>query len=268
MGSGGCLTCRPPFPRGFVPARRTISSTSPAAGTRLWPAACADVSTIPADRGTALGAFAPLHRWAPDPMGCAYARPADVVSLLAFPADLPPLYFLLRDRPADPRCSPCADSYSIDAHLRESESKPLRRSILPLRMIQVFITVMHLFSFIGISNSGRLTGRIFELFHRGETLRGSLTPAVLSVVSYRALALMTLTIEGFLAFRFWVPMLRPFALLVGSLLRFGIDLMMSVTTFSYRMLARLCGLHRFGGRKHRRALRWKPSTVSAQNACG
>ena len=104
-------------------------------------------------------------------------------------------------------------------------------------MIQVFITVMHLFSFIGISNSGRLTGRIFELFHRGETLRGSLTPAVLSVVSYRALALMTLTIEGFLAFRFWVPMLRPFALLVGSLLRFRIDLLMSVTTFNYRMLA-------------------------------
>jgi predicted DCC family thiol-disulfide oxidoreductase YuxK len=132
--------------------------------------------------------------------------------------------------------SHCGDRYSVDSLLRgPAAARPLRM-ILPLRLIQVLMTVLYLFTCINKLNPGYLSGRIIFLFHEAGSIEGVFYQPVLDLIGYRGLGVFTVMMEGFVPLAIWFPRLRLLAIGVGVVLHLSIDMMMSQRTFSYQMM--------------------------------
>jgi len=138
--------------------------------------------------------------------------------------------------------SRCNDHYSIDSLIYKKENK--KGKILPIRLLQVFISIVYSFSFIQKLNYSWLSGDIILLFLKERSIRGDFTEFMNSILSgpyleyfWRSLGPFTLFAEGLLAFGLWFPRLRRFTILVGIMLHIGIDLTIGVATFSLQMMA-------------------------------
>lgn len=132
--------------------------------------------------------------------------------------------------------SPCGEHYSLDALLRRRRPPHPLRPILPLRLVQVLMTVLYAFTFVSKLNHGYLSGRIMFLFHEAGSIEGPFYGPVLELLGYRGLAWFTLAAEGLVPLAIWFPRLRLPAICTGAMLHLGIDLMMSQRTFSYQMM--------------------------------
>ncbi len=133
--------------------------------------------------------------------------------------------------------SPCADHFSVDAWLLRTRGRepPRTRLILPKRLLQITVSLLYGFSFLSKLNAGWSTGIVLFAFAVDGSVRGTVAPLVLAVLSFRTLSRFTMLAEGFLSFGLWVPKLRKPAIAVGVLLHLGIDLLMAVRTFSFQM---------------------------------
>lgn len=141
--------------------------------------------------------------------------------------------------------SNCSDHYSIDAFIHKK--KGVKRKILPIRLIQVFISIVYFFSFIQKINYPWFSGDIIILYLNQGSIKGDFVNLVNSVFSteflsplkiyfWRSLGVFTLFSESLLAFGLWIPRIRRFTILIGLLLHLGIDLTMGVATFSMQMM--------------------------------
>lgn len=138
--------------------------------------------------------------------------------------------------------STCNDRYSLDSMI--FGIGPDKRKILPIRLIQVFVSIVYTFSFIQKLNYPWISGDIVILFLTQQTISGDFTEFINSLLSkpynlyfWKALGPFTVFGEGLLAFGLWVPRLRRFTILVGVLLHTGIDITIGVSTFSFQMMA-------------------------------
>lgn len=140
------------------------------------------------------------------------------------------------------------DHFSVASYLRGKRVERPLRMILPIRMLQVSVCIIYLFSFLGKLNPGWITGDIMLVFRHQYSVQGDFRellnwffafPAMAGFedISYRSLAWFTLFVEGLLVFGFWIPRLMRFSILMGIVLHLGIDLTMSVATFSFQMFA-------------------------------
>jgi len=139
--------------------------------------------------------------------------------------------------------STCNQYYSIDSLIFKKDRK--KRKILPIRLVQVFLTIVYGFSFIQKLNYPWISGDIMLMFLDQGSIKGNFHDIVISVLPggliselfWRSLGPFTLFAEGLLTFGLWIPRLRRFTLLIGVLLHTGIDLTMAVSSFSFQMMA-------------------------------
>ena len=138
--------------------------------------------------------------------------------------------------------SRCNDHYSIDSLIYKKENK--KGKILPIRLLQVLITIVYTFSFIQKLNYPWLSGDIVLVYLEEHTIRGDFPEFINSTLRmpfldyfWRSLGPFTLFAEGLLAFGLWFPRLRRFTILIGIMLHLGIDLTLGVATFSFQLMA-------------------------------
>jgi len=138
--------------------------------------------------------------------------------------------------------SRCNDHYSIDSLIFKKNYK--KGKILPIRLLQLLITIVYFFSFIQKFNFPWISGDIVLLYISQHTIRGDFTDFTNSVLKmpfweyfWRSLGPFTVFAEGLLAFGLWIPRLRRFTILTGIILHTSIDLTIGVATFSLQMMA-------------------------------
>ena len=130
---------------------------------------------------------------------------------------------------------PSGRTFSLDAQLRPSVLPEPPRSILPLRLLQVLVCTIYLFTFLWKLNAGWFSGHIMTLFVETGTVQGPFGPW-LQKLGNQTLSLGTLAIEGFLPLGLLFRRTRRVAILAGLLLHLSIDATMRVNTFSYQMV--------------------------------
>lgn len=133
--------------------------------------------------------------------------------------------------------SDCGQFYSLDSLLKAKKADRSDKSILPIRQLQVFVTLLYLFSLLAKLNQGWFSGLVLESMSLIGAIKGIFAPTIFSIVSFQVASWFTILSEFFLVFGLWFSSLRPFALLVGLFLHIGIDATMGVATFSYQMFA-------------------------------
>jgi predicted DCC family thiol-disulfide oxidoreductase YuxK len=135
--------------------------------------------------------------------------------------------------------SPAGDHYGLDAYLAgRARPRPLRM-VLPVRLIQVLLPLVYLFSGLQKLTPGWTSGEYVRLLGQGGWFQGPVSAAMLAVASPRALGLLTIATELLLAVGLCVPRLRRAALWVAVAFHLTIDLTMEVRGYSWAMLALL-----------------------------
>lgn len=130
---------------------------------------------------------------------------------------------------------PSGRTFSLDAQLRQSQLPEPLASILPLRLLQVLVCAIYLFTFLWKLNAGWFGGHIMTLFVETGTVQGPFAPW-LQQLGNQTLSLGTLAMEGFLPLGLLFRPTRRVAMLAGLMLHLSIDATMRVNTFSYQMV--------------------------------
>ncbi len=131
----------------------------------------------------------------------------------------------------------CWQYYSLDSYLFKKKAANKRYPILPIRLLQVFISIIYFFSLLAKLNSAWFQGEVLESMHYIGSIKGIFSPIIFKYVSFRALSLFTIFAEAFLIFGLWHKKTRFLAMLIGFMFHIGIDATMGVATFSYQILA-------------------------------
>lgn len=129
----------------------------------------------------------------------------------------------------------CDEHWSVPAWRRPGPRPP--RTILPLRMIQVWTTWIYVSASLGKTSGEWLGGSVLAAAVEDRHTDGPIAAAVLAVVPPAAIAPLIWALQAFIPVGLWIPRLRPYALAAGLLLHLGIDAMMHVESFSLQMLA-------------------------------
>ncbi len=130
---------------------------------------------------------------------------------------------------------PLGDHYSLD-RLR-SKTAPPKRTMLSVRMLQVFVAWIYLATFAGKFNPGWFQGTVMQLVVESGMTKGPFAGAIVGTIGIKFLSWYTLFAEGFLGVGIWFSRTRKWAIFFAVTLHLGIDAMMNVTTFSYQMWA-------------------------------
>lgn len=125
-----------------------------------------------------------------------------------------------------------SDYSSVDRRLFQPQT---RRSVTPLRLLQVFVVTVYVSTFLGKLNTGWLDGSMMRLLHDRGHMTGPYFEPIYQLLGPVILCHFTLLAEGTLALGLVWRKTRPLAMLLGVALHTGIDLMMPVTTFGYQM---------------------------------
>lgn len=141
--------------------------------------------------------------------------------------------------------SPCSDRFSVDAALSLRGRRSTVRSVLPVRMLQVMVSAVYLFSFKAKLNSSWTTGYLFEFTytHLGGAdmaVNRWLYDAHVLPLLWLASSWGTLVVELFLVFGFWRRRFLPYAIAAGVVMHAVIDLSLDVGSFSSTMIALYC----------------------------
>lgn len=132
-------------------------------------------------------------------------------------------------------CSNCWQYYSLDAYLFREKIDRCKLTIFPIRQLQVFVSLLYLFSWIAKLNHGWFSGEILESMHYVHTIKGVFAKFFFSFIPYKAATGFTLFAEGFLIFALWFKQTRLLAIFVGVIFHLSLDATMGVATFSYQM---------------------------------
>lgn len=133
--------------------------------------------------------------------------------------------------------SGCADHFGVGAYVKGDQGGRPLRPILPLRLLQVLVTFVYLFSAIGKTNGGWGGGLVLSSLDAIGQLEGPFKRIILAVVPLLALSIATVVIEWVLVVGLWMPNWRRHVIAAGVLLHLGIDAIMYVDTFGYQMMA-------------------------------
>ncbi|HEY7530871.1 MAG TPA: HTTM domain-containing protein, partial [Gemmatimonadota bacterium] len=135
--------------------------------------------------------------------------------------------------------APAGDHYGLDAYVRGRSRPRPDRMVLPVRLVQVLLPIVYLFSGLHKLTPGWITGDFPGLLEEQGWFQGPVAGVMVAVLSPRALGLFTIATELFLAAAFCVPRLRRTALWVAVAFHLGIELTMEVRGYSWGMLALL-----------------------------
>ena len=148
--------------------------------------------------------------------------------------------------------SRCYDHYSLDRFIKRKREKtnfvePKERCVLPLRLVQVFLSIIYFFSFIQKLHPHWITGDITLLFYQQGSVSGYFSDFLdfifhkynlieFSHSFWKFLGTFTVFAEGFLSFGLWILRFRRFAIFIGMILHLGIGFTVSIETFSLQMI--------------------------------
>jgi hypothetical protein len=137
--------------------------------------------------------------------------------------------------------TPCTDALSLDARIKRRLARPppAERSVLPVRLLQVWVCAIYTFATLAKVNESWWGGRFFEMVV--DERRVHMSPQFLSIAGAHAvhvvLGVCTLLLEGLLSFGLLVPRTRRIALLLGVLFHVTLELTTDVGAYSYTMFA-------------------------------
>ena len=132
---------------------------------------------------------------------------------------------------------PCGRHFSLDALLTDPRRQYRSTSRLPLRLLQVLVISIYLATFVWKCNGVWLNGEILEILRASGSLRGPLADNPLPLIGDQICSLLAWAMEGLIPLGLLFRRTRQCALGAGVLLHLGIDLSVSVGTFSYQILA-------------------------------
>jgi hypothetical protein len=151
--------------------------------------------------------------------------------------------------------SPCGATHGLDAVARRwwrrfragtsttSTTTTTTTWVLPLRLLQLQLGVVYLFSTLSKLNDGWSTGHLLRSATEQTEAKlvefglAWLAPLVTWTPWYVVAAWLTVVLEGFLAVGFFVPRWRPYAFFIGVVLHLSIDLALDVGAYSLVMFA-------------------------------
>ncbi len=140
---------------------------------------------------------------------------------------------------------PCGDRCSVDALLRRRRGRALirTRSIFPLRLVQVQVAVIYLFSVLAKLNDGWASGHLLARGIDDGVARavglglGSFEPLIRFRPLYAVASWATVAVEAFLIVGLLWPRTRGAALFAGVCLHAVIDVSVDVGSYSLTMFA-------------------------------
>jgi hypothetical protein len=142
--------------------------------------------------------------------------------------------------------APCGDRFSLDARLLAriwGPRPPRPRMVFWLRLVQMQLSIVYLFSTLVKLNEGWGTGHLLgNGMHRSadrfvDAGFGLLVPLVTFRPMYAVASWITVVVEAFLVFGFWFPRTRTWALFLGVCLHTAIDIGVDVGSYSLTMFA-------------------------------
>lgn len=131
--------------------------------------------------------------------------------------------------------SPCADYYSLDKFI--FGTKPKQRLAVPVRLLQILVTAIFLFSAVTKLNADWLSGVIFQILYERNFMFGPIAPLL---KQYQPWGIMAPFIVGSwiaIGIGLWLPRFRLAAFLLLIVTMLGMDTTMTINTYGYQMIA-------------------------------
>ena len=132
---------------------------------------------------------------------------------------------------------PCGRHFSLDALLTDPRRQSRATSGLPLRLLQGLVISIYLATFVWKCNGVWWSGEILEILRSSGSLRGPLADHPAPFIGDQVCSQVAWALEGLIPIGLLFRRTRQCALGAGVLLHLGIDLSISVGTFSYQLLA-------------------------------
>ena len=132
---------------------------------------------------------------------------------------------------------PCGRHFSLDTLLTDPRRQSRLTSGLPLRLLQGLVISIYLATFVWKSNGVWWSGEILEILRASGSLRGPLADNAAPLIGDPLCSRMAWAMAGLIPIGLLFRRTRQCALGAGVLLHLGIDLSISIGTFSYQMLA-------------------------------
>jgi hypothetical protein len=131
--------------------------------------------------------------------------------------------------------SVCYEHYSFDAWVTPTREIP-HRIILPLRLLQVQLTVLYVGTFVNKLNEGWFSGAVIRSLYDAGSIHGPLGDWLMAFLGSQVLSLVLVACMGTIALTLWSRRYKRVALYLGVLLHLGIDATMNVGAYSYIVL--------------------------------
>lgn len=143
--------------------------------------------------------------------------------------------------------SSSGNHYSLDAYFKTKKQE--NKVVLPIRLIQVLVTILYVFSAINKLNPGWFNGHVLEALYLNGVMSGPVTTVVLSFISFKILSFATIIVQIFLPIGLWIKKIRYFVIIIGILFHLSTLAMMGVTNFSLLMIVLLLSFIEFDDEK-------------------
>ena len=131
--------------------------------------------------------------------------------------------------------SHCGKRISADAFLFPQKNRT-RVSGLAVRMIQVLVTIIYLFSFVSKLSPAWFSGEVVQIYLGTGRIGGAVAEFLVDVFPVWLLSNSAIFIEGLLTVGLWIPRVRLVVIFIGILFHIGIYATMPVSTYSFQMI--------------------------------
>lgn len=134
--------------------------------------------------------------------------------------------------------SNCGQYYSIDQIWNNyRQQTPKTAFVAPAWMLKFLISVIYFFTASSKLQAGWWNGQALNLYMSGKIAQNSIVAPILEVFPSSLMGILVIASMYFVSVAIWFPKWRVAAILVGIGIHVGIDLTLSVETYSYQMWA-------------------------------
>ena len=133
--------------------------------------------------------------------------------------------------------TPCGRHFSLDALLADPRRQHRKASVLTLRLLQLLVLSIYAATFLWKCNGVWMSGEILEILRASGSLRGPLAAHPIPLIGDQGCSLTAWLLGGLIPLGLVFARTRRAALATGIMFHLGIDLSISVGTFSYQMLS-------------------------------